>query len=331
LGGDFLSLFLVTWVLTDHFFARFRFFRPAFSAVSFETNPWRLTWMAIAFCAAGFVPYALSGHGTSEVISLIFQSRMAEKPWLHWQNLGDFRSPFLYISHSAMTAGACVLWLTTQEKKLSFSQRFLVGIIALIVSLVIFFDQGTRSTMALVLLPVFMVKFFEASKGSRVRFAISAFAFVMLFMALLQYQLVFRTGGILAGLPNFQLFKWVTLEDTTDMFSETVFSLKLVPALHDYFRESVLVQFLVSPIPRFIWPSKPASEVVWFYTLHRWGIDIYEGGGNIFPGMVGHSYMSWGGWGPIFLGGFMGWLSCRIDDFLVRTSGIQIRITVQRE
>ena len=318
----YLSLFLVTWVLASHFFARFRFFRPAFSIVSFETNPLRLTWIGIACCTAGFIPYVFSGMGISEVISLIFQGRLVEKPWLHWENLGNFRSSFLFISHSAMAAGACILWLTTRERKFPLSRRILIGMFVLIVTMVIFFDQGTRSTVALVILPVLLMKCFEDWKHSKVRFLISASAFGVLFLILLQLQLSFRVSGTSSGLPQLLLLKWVTLEDTTDMFSETVFSLKLVPSLHDYFRESVLVHFLVSPIPRFIWPSKPASQVVWYYTLHRWGIDIYEGGGNVFPGVVGHSYMSWGGWGPIFLGGFMGWLSSRVDGFLVRTSRI---------
>ena len=126
-------------------------------------------------------------------------------------------------------------------------------------------------------LPVLLMKCFEDWKHNKVRFLITASAFGVLFLFLLQLQLSFRVSGSSSELPQLLLLKWVTLEDTTDMFSETVFSLKLVPSLHDYFKESVLVQFLVSPIPRFIWPSKPASQVVWYYTLHRWGINIYEG------------------------------------------------------
>jgi len=260
--------------------------------------------------------------GISEIISLIFQSRLAEKPWIHTENLGNFRSPFLYIAQSAMTAGACILWLVTQEKSFPVYQKIVIGVCALMVSLLIFFDQGTRSVVALIILPVLLIKIFEVWKRSKLRFVISVFVFGVVFVTLLQFQLFFRISGIPAVLPypHPQILKWATLDDTTDMFSETVYSLNLVPASHDFFRESVLVQFLVSPIPRFAWPSKPTSQVIWFYTLHRWGIDIYEGGGNVFPGIVGQSYMSWGGWGPIFLGLFMGCLSSMADDFLARNN-----------
>ena len=318
----YLSLFLFIWVLTDHYFDKVRLFRSEFPTVFYKTNPVRLTLLGIACCTVGFIPYVVSGMGISEIVSLIFQSRLAEKPWIHTENLGNIRSPFLYIAQSAMTAGACILWLVTQEKSFPVYQKIVIGVCALIVSLLIFFDQGTRSVVALIILPVLLIKIFEVWKRSKLRFVISVFVFGVVFVTLLQFQLFFRISGIPAGLPypHPQILKWATLDDTTDMFSETVYSLHLVPAAHDFFRESVLVQFLVSPIPRFAWPSKPASQVVWFYTLHRWGIDIYEGGGNVFPGIVGQSYMSWGGWGPIFLGLFMGLISSKVDGLLVRTS-----------
>jgi len=316
----YLSLFLFIWVLAAYYFAKIRLFRPIFPTVFYETNPVRLTFLGIACCAVGFIPYVVSGMGISEVFSLIFRSRLAEKPWIYVENLGNFWSPFLYMAHSSMAAGTCILWLVTQEKSFPLYRKLVIGAYAFLVSLLIFFDQGTRSIMALIVLPVLLIKLLEIWKFSKIRFVISSFVLGVIFLALLQFQLFFRISGIPALLPYPQLLKWATLDDTTDMFSETVYSLNLVPASHDFFRESVLVQFLVSPIPRFMWPSKPASQVVWFYTLHRWGIDIYEGGGNVFPGIVGQSYMSWGGWGPIFLGLFMGWLSSRVDDFLFCTN-----------
>jgi hypothetical protein len=316
----YLSLFLFIWVLTDHYFDKIRLFRSEFPTVFYKTNPVRLTMLGIACCTVGFIPYVVSGMGISEIISLIFQSRLAEKPWIHTENLGNFRSPFLFIAQSAMTAGACILWLVTQEKSFPVYQKIVIGVCALIVSLLIFFDQGTRSVVALIILPVLLIKIFEVWKRSKLRFMISVFVFGVVFVALLQFLLFFRISGIPTGLPYPQILKWATLDDTTDMFSETVYALHLIPASHDFFRESVLVQFLVSPIPRFVWPSKPANQVVWYYTLHRWGIDIYEGGGNVFPGIVGQSYMSWGVWGPIFLGMFMGCLSSMADDFLARTN-----------
>jgi len=316
----YLSLFLFIWVLADHYFYKVRLFRSKFSSVSYLTNPGRLTLLGIACCTVGFIPYVVFGMGISEIISLIFQSRLAEKPWIHTENLGNFKSPFLFIAQSAMAAGACILWLATQEKSFPLYQKIVIGVFAFMVSLLIFFDQGTRSVMALILLPVLLINIYEVWKRSKMRFVISAIVFGIVFVALLQIQLFSRISGIPAGLPYPQIQKWATLDDTTDMFSETMFSLHLIPASHEFFRESALVQFLVSPIPRFVWPSKPVSQVVWYYTLHRWGIDIYEGGGNVFPGVVGQSYMSWGGWGPIFLGLFMGWLSSRVDDFLSRAN-----------
>ncbi len=319
---SYLSLFLFVWVLAGNCFDKIRLTRPVFRNVFYETNPVRLTLLGIACCMVGFVPYAFSGMGIPEIISLVLQSRLAEKPWIHTENLGNLRSPFLYLSQSAMVAGACILWLVSQEKSYPFYRRIVIGVFAFLISLLIFFDQGTRSIIGLIILPFLIIKLIDTWKRSKMVFTISAITFGVIFIAILQYQLLFRISGESAGLSYPQLLKWFTLDDTTDMFSETVYSLNLVPALHGYFKESVLVQFIVSPIPRFVWPSKPASEVIQFYTLHRWGIDIYEGGGNVFPGIVGQFYMSWGLWGPIVLGGFMGWLSSRVDGFLAHLSHI---------
>ena len=105
----------------------------------------------------------------------------------------------------------------------------------------------------------------------------------------------------------------LTLGGSIDFFKETVLSILAVPQYHDYFHESVILQFLVAPIPRFLWLEKPASEMIWFYTLFRWKVDIFATGGNILPGIVGQFYMSWGWWGIILIGFFLGYVTGKID------------------
>jgi oligosaccharide repeat unit polymerase len=156
----------------------------------------------------------------------------------------------------------------------------------------------------------------------RSRFAASIgvlFAFLV-FIVMLQFQLLYRLDNTRTYLTEQFFEDWMTLGGTIDYFKETLLALRLVPTYHDYFKESVLVQFLVSPIPRFIWPEKPASILVWFYTLWRWNIDIYQEGqgGNVFPGVVGQFYMSWGFFGPVIVGGLFGWMAVHIDRFIDR-------------
>ncbi len=142
---------------------------------------------------------------------------------------------------------------------------------------------------------------------------------IVLFFAL-QFQLLFRYSYTRYETADLLLDNWATLSGTTDYFSETALAVAIVPSYHDYFRESALLQFAVSPIPRFLWENKPATEVAWFYTLMRWGIDIYTESGNTFPGIVGQYYMSWGWLGPIMIGVILAFISVRCDRFLSRVS-----------
>jgi len=319
----YLSSFMVAWLIACGFFSRFRFFPVLPFGFWKETDPRALAWMGIVFCVVGLAPYVVSGLSLSEIVALILRGRLAEKPWIYTENLGNYRSALLYVSHSAMAAGACVLWLTSQQRSFPLLQRVSVALIALFFTLLIFFDQGTRSIIALVTLPVLLTVFLEANRRSALGFVLTFFILGAAFLVFIQFQLLFRGSSNLPGISALAFSKWITLQDTTDLFSETVFAVKIVPSLHDFFRESVILQFLASPVPRFLWPSKPATEVVWFYTLQRWGIDIYEGGGNVFPGIVGQSYMSWGAFGPVLVGGFIGWLSSRVDGYMARTDRVR--------
>ena len=231
-------------------------------------------------------------------------------------------SPFTFLASSAMVASCSLFWIGSVDSNLSLFTRLGTGIAALLGSTILYFDQGTRSILIMALAPGTVFKLITIWRRSRFR----AFAFLIVVVIIayfvLQFQVLYRARFSRLNLPELFFENWLTLGGTIDFFKETLLAVSLVPAYHDYFNESVLVQFLVSPIPRFIWADKPASQLVWFYTYFRWNIDIYSRAGNVLPGIVGQYYMSWGWFGPIMIGGVLGSLTKRIDSFL---SGIDIR------
>jgi oligosaccharide repeat unit polymerase len=241
-----------------------------------------------------------------------------DKPWSFTSNLGNTSSAFVYIAQSAMVAGACLLWAITWDKRLKRIPRMLAGSIALLTSVIIYFDQGTRSITALVILPVLLLVSIEIWRRSQKQMLIWIAIVAVVAVFVLQFQLFFRSSYTRASTSDLLLADWTTFGGTSDYFAETLFAVQIVPAYHDFFHESVIEQFVVSPIPRFIWPDKPATQVVWFYSLLRWGVDIYQTGGNTFPGIVGQYYMSWGWLGPIIIGLMLGWVTGRTDTFLER-------------
>jgi hypothetical protein len=115
------------------------------------------------------------------------------------------------------------------------------------------------------------------------------------FLLLVQLQVLIRQGLAVDALGEApEANTWWTLGGTIDFYRELLVAVKLVPDAHPFFHESTIVQFLVGPIPRALWPGKPASEIVRYFTLQRWGTDIFVGAGNVLPGLIGQGYMSWG-------------------------------------
>jgi oligosaccharide repeat unit polymerase len=318
----YLSLFLFVWVLASRVLSRRRQEQPQQREVK-PVNPSILLLLAAVACAIGFIPYLTSGLSFSEIVGSVLQSRSVDKPWTYTENLGNSTSVILYVTRSAMIAGASLLLVALQDKRVRIGLRVVAAFVALIITVLLFFDQGTRSLTALMVLPSVVLLFIRLWNRSQAR-AIGALLIVAvaLFFAL-QFQLLFRASYTRFETSDLMFDDWATLSGTADYFTETAFAVELVPSYHDFFRESALAQFVVSPIPRFLWADKPVTQVAWFYTLMRWGIDIYVDAGNTFPGIVGQYYMSWGALGPIMIAAILAFVSTRTDGFLLRVSPVK--------
>jgi hypothetical protein len=314
-----IALFFLSWLITSHSLVTCGFYRAADFAVPAPDHK-KMLLLALGCALLGLAPYALSGFSPAQILSSILESRAVEKPWVYTSNIGNASSPFLYLVQCFLVAGSTMLWTVTQDKRFALRARLSIGVLALLFSVIIFFDQGTRSIIVLVFSPILLAKMIAQlrkmnSIGSLFRLCFKAMAAVLLFVLILQFQMLFRASVTRSDTKELIFKNVLTLGGTIDYFSETAFAMNIVPSTHDYFRESVLVQFLVSPVPRFIWPDKPVSQVVRHYTLQRWGIDIMEEGGNVFPGIVGQYYMSWGWAGPVLLGVMLGFVCYFLDAF----------------
>jgi ABC-type Na+ efflux pump permease subunit len=137
----------------------------------------------------------------------------------------------------------------------------------------------------------------------------------------LQVQLIYRAAWTRGRWQSRLFQEWFTLGDTIDQFRETAFAVKVVPSAHPFFHESVLFQFLASPIPRVLWPGKPVSQVVRFFTLERWNIDVLTDAGNVFPGILGQFYMSWGASGVVGIAALFAFGAALVDRGVRRNAG----------
>lgn len=314
-----LSLFFLSWATSYAFLTRndneSNDHRPPALAVSRG----RLYLLLAGAALIGLLPYILSEMSPTAIIATIVESRAVVKPWSYNENLGNQTSALLYLGSSFLAAAACLSWITVLDRRLHPLLRAFCSLMALALTLLIYFDQGTRSVTVLVLLPALLLLFMRLRRRSRASFVLAILLTGAVLVFLLQFQLLFRTNYTRGSVNDLLLEDWTTFGGTSDYFSETLFAIHIVPKYHDFFRESALLQFVVSPIPRFIWEDKPATQVTWFYTLMRWGIDIYSESGNVFPGIVGQYYMSWGWFGPIIIGFIMAWFTRLADRLLLRT------------
>jgi oligosaccharide repeat unit polymerase len=305
------SLLLIT-IFTSSFivFSGFdRKYQPL-SEIKINERQRKVVLIAVIFAILGMLPSLTSGLLIDQIIDVLIQGRRSEKPWLHSENIGNTSSGFLYVLNAFSWAGLMILIVYLAYTKDTLYKKIIVFIITVSIFLFLSIDSGTRSLSMLVILPsivIFLIKKIEI-KGIFKSFVIFSLL-VIVFLFILQVQVVMR--GDLKW--ESMLVNILLLGGSIDYFIETLYSTLLVPARHDYFLEFDLIYFATFPIPRFIWYDKPVSDIVWFYTSQRWGFDLFTDTGNIFPGLVGQYYMSWGYAGPVIAGGLYAFIARILD------------------
>jgi oligosaccharide repeat unit polymerase len=272
--------------------------------------------LALIAAFLGALPILMSGFSIEAILEALLVGRSADKPWIHSANIGNQTSGLLYLVTCLSWAGVMFLITYTMHARDNFYKKTLCFVFTVLLFLFLSIDSGTRSLSMLALLPSICIYAIAKLKDRSLSKIIAPITMIVIsiFFAL-QLQLLIRNGGV----ADYESFLKLLSADafvfggSIDYFIETLYSVLLVPAQHDYFLEFDLVYFATFPIPRFIWYDKPVTEIVWFYTMSRWGFDLYVDSGNIFPGLVGQYYMAWGYFGPVFIGGFFAYLSRILD------------------
>jgi hypothetical protein len=102
--------------------------------------------------------------------------------------------------------------------------------------------------------------------------------------------------------------------NTTGQFTALLFAEYLVPNEHAYFMEPAEPYFIIHWIPRQLWPTKPIMESWTYYN------ESYVQGAsfNVTPSVIGQFHLNWGLPGVIFIGGWLGFLTCLADRVLLR-------------
>ncbi len=197
---------------------------------------------------------------------------------------------------------------------------------------------GTRGKVIAIVVPVIALVYI---KNQAIALAmnrrLSTRAYIMttlLFLAMLatvQFQGEFRNKGYAgADLATVAVFKVAG----NHMFSEGLRGYAMVPDDHDFFYNSfpgemvirpipdVIYWFLLHPIPRALWPTKPIDPVYAWYNGVAMGAGIASSEGTtVSQGIVGHFYFRYGLPGVIQGGILFGLLLIISERTLMRTGG----------
>jgi hypothetical protein len=201
--------------------------------------------------------------------------------------------------------------------KTSTWRRFwwlLLGVMAAIP----FVSGGARHLWLYISLPSVLIVL-RGFKGKLDRYRIwglAATVFVVLLVA--QAQFVYRAVGW-REIGNVAPDELTTLNNT-GQFTALLFAEHLVPDEHPYFKELTEPYFLIHWIPRQIWPNKPIMESWTFYN------ESYVQGAtfNVTPSVIGQFHLNWGFPGVVFIGAWLGFLTCLADRvFLLLNSDKQ--------
>jgi len=174
-----------------------------------------------------------------------------------------------------------------------------------------FVAGGTRHIWLYISLPsiLILLRGFKGRLDTRRIVGLAAAGLIVLAVA--QMQFAYRSVGW-AEVGNGSTEELGQLNNNGQL-TALMFAEHLVPNEHAYFNELAEPYFLIHWIPRQVWPGKPVMESWAFYN------ESYVQGAlfNVTPSVIGQFHLNWGLPGVIFIGAWLGFLTCIADRILL--------------
>lgn len=298
--------------------------------------------LILMFLTIGVLPYLFTGSNISNLLTEITAGR-GDKAWVLSPGsadayVGNATNTFFWLTRAFLISSGVLAGTFLVLRRQESTRSNAAYLLALLISVfTIFFDQGTRGYMAILLIPILAIWAIESAttQGNSFRAVRKLFVRLIILgiglLLLTQAQLLTRINADLSFDTADSL---LSLRSQNDFFTETAYGIEVKDSGVEITYESPILLFLVNPIPRFLWPEKPRSEVIWSYSFYRWrGHDIWEKGGNALPSVVGQYYLIGGSLGVIWIGSLFGllagWLGNiaqgrTIESFLFSVSGLAV-------
>jgi oligosaccharide repeat unit polymerase len=175
---------------------------------------------------------------------------------------------YLYGAREALPA--CLLLLVA----LRSGRRWPPVALLFLVFIGLFFaGSGARFRVLLLVLSFFVFYYLERGKrpGLLSTFIFVGFMFYFVIGAMGYYRGMLPQGGGATGLAmgqdSFGVYQaWDTFVDSSRIVVSTASAIRYVPGQIDYLWGKSFINFFTQPIPRFLWPDKPSSIGMDFFT-----------------------------------------------------------------
>ncbi len=318
----YLALFLAVAITT--YWLMFPRISTRINARSFASTPLGLPFVIFGLFFCGLIPYLVFSDGVQHIVTSLLAGRTEIRPWKSDDGaLGNFRSAVYYFCISGFVAagGFAGTWGTMMEKSRGLRSAYL-GIFAF-TTVIMYFDGGTRSWVALAVLPTVLA--WLASTLKKRRLTIGRIVFLVGLIVAVQLAFEIARASRHRGWSTENARK-VDLRDRhfdNDFFTDLAVSVELVPREHPYFYADDFIAFVTHPIPRFLWENKPISGILIFYNDRVHTGLLSKHGGNKLPSHLGQFYMSFGTWGVVLLGMLAGLISA-VASGMIRSNHMGI-------
>jgi hypothetical protein len=199
------------------------------------------------------------------------------------------------------------------------------------------YNGGRRGELAFMVLPAIAMLFikYQAKVALTFRgFSLKAYLvcgfFAFLLLVVVQIEGTFRGLGLVnANLSDIDLVQ----NQGNTMFTEGLVGYQMIPDTHGFFGNRFpgeglirplpeqLYWFLIGPIPRALWTTKPVDPLWEWYNKVVTGDVSGRVGTTIAKGLVGSWYFNYGFWGVIEGGLLVGWLMGLTERCLQNSGG----------
>lgn len=236
-------------------------------------------------------------------IQLIFGSISARDLMSYSNFSSSYKESLIALCELLATFSSVFLAATFVWLRQSISIRFVVACFA---TTLVFISNGTRSTILLLLIAVFVALLSRPPSTKNYQRKTNV---ILLIRSLISLIIM---GGLIVGVTTVMQARFAndpyqeehivinSVASNNDMFRELMFS---ILNGNNYRSDGVL--FLETPItyamPSFLGFEKAIPPHLIDFNFDRAGIDIVNGEGNVFPGLIADMYLCFGDLGPVVL------------------------------